>query len=774
MISAASLHPGVRILDVGPADASVALDFAAAGFERYLGLVEPPLLHQARATAGPLSDRFVTLQSPDMIWNCNADLLILRADFAKALWTMRDFNHLRYVAVEQPPGRSGWEARLAALVGRRGGRLTVLGTQRWGGQSFALFELPTPHERRTRTYFSPAWGPAGLAARLNDAGVRYALLRWFELLPRIEEGEDLDFLVADDDIEAFRAVLESEPGTQPVDLYSVSGLARSDYKGAAYYTPELATRILDAAVEHQSGFRVPAPMDHLHSLTYHAVYHKGPRAGIRSERYGPGESNPEHDYAVILRDLAQELDVSLPDTVEGIDGYLESVGWRPPADALRRLGASNPWAPGFVSTGDEADLRASLGDTELTVFLVRRAALDVVDVDEVVSTFAHFAFDVIHTELLGEKAQAEASLELRGGNWGRGPFPKSGGPPALVVVAVHYGAKPPSEWLRSRYPHLSNAEVFEAKVALRELVEARVEASERFNTVHSSDNTQEAWEYLTALFPEQAVELLERASKLAAAFPAPQGSRSVLSLGRRARVDLLDGPTGKVVQKTYAPPFERFLTRELAAMSELKGLVAAVPKPLQTGQYWFTLPYYNNALGNLANRTSRRLLPLSVVREMVSVLRQIYDLGYDVVDARPWNFLLDPERGLKIIDLEFLYRYDGDRPAFERSANFVGPWPGFKGDRPVGNTSYDWRWLPSTGLPLDILVGGSPLTQHVHRTGYRIRHLTVGPESLPRRILRRARAALRHLKWLTTGAFTRWARRRAATISSSSQETVKT
>src|SRR5690606_28717378 len=114
--------------------------------------------------------------------------------------------------------------------------------------------------------YSPSWGADGLAVRLKESGMRYAVLRWFEDLPTIEPGEDLDVLVADEDVARFRELVEAEPGTCPLDLYSVSGLPASDYEDLAYYPPRIATQILDHAVVHQSGFSVPAPLDHLHSL----------------------------------------------------------------------------------------------------------------------------------------------------------------------------------------------------------------------------------------------------------------------------------------------------------------------------------------------------------------------------------------------------------------------------------------------------------------------------------------------------------------------------
>ncbi|WP_336728070.1 hypothetical protein [Cellulosimicrobium cellulans] len=754
-----ALPPGTRVLDLGARDGAVATDLRAVGLDRYLGLVDPEHLEAARRAAGDLADRLHPVPTPDVAARCSTDLLILRADHARVLWTVRDLGHLRHLAVERGAGVQGLEARLATLVGRAGGRLAPRGRAFWGGRAFDLYRLPPPHGPAPRTYFSPVWGASGLATRLKEAGLRYAVLRWFESLPVIEPGEDLDVLVADDDVDALRGLLESEPGTMPVDLYSVSGLEASDYQGAAYYPPALAEQVLDRAVVHESGFLVPSPQDHLHSLAYHAVYHKGRRSGLPSRGLGPAETAPEHDYPAELRRLARGQGVALDPWYEDVDAYLGSVGWRPPTDALRRLSAGNAWARGLLAS----DHDARLGDAELAVFLVREATLAVVPAEQVEAVLDRFGFDVLLATDLDPAVRERAATALRGGNWGRGPFPRSGGEPVRMVVALHYAPEEPYDWLRERYPHLTNAETFEAKSEVRRLVEQRVAERDRFNPLHSSDNTAEAWEYLDVIAPDAVETVRAEAERRAAQHVAPPGTVRTLSVGRRARVDVVAGTDGRlVVRKTFAPPFARFLDRELTALRELGGRVDAVPPLVAAGPDWFECPFYEDTLRRATAPSGERLLPLAVVRDMVEVLRELHGLGYDLVDAKPGNFVLDPAHGLKVVDFEFLHRYDDAMPPFARAVGLVGPGPEFPGDVPVGEMGYDARWLAATGLPLDVLVDGSVVAQHLARTRYRLRLLTVLPGSPPRRVARRARATARHARWLATSRYTEWARRRAA------------
>jgi len=738
----------IRVIDLGVRSPRAAVELSALGHPAYLGFCEANALAGCRAEAGDLAARLVEFTSTRVAAACSAELLLIRREHAALFWAVSDLRDLRFIAIERVSGAGGAVGRLAVAAARLRGAARRLGRFSLGGSDFELFERPGCDPPRARTYFSPAWGPAGLAERLNAAGLRYALLRWFEGLPHIEPGEDLDLLVADADAETLRGLVESEPGTQPIDLYSVSGLPASDYQDSAYYPPGLARSLLERAVQHRSGFLVPEAMDHLHSLAYHAVYHKGERAGLRSEVLGPGVAGPEHDYPAILAGLAKERGVDLPISYEGLDKYLSSVGWRPPTDTIRRLSAENPWAGRLIADGDQPGAVLP-GGAELAVFLVRERAVEVLGRNRILGVFDRFGFDVFHDEALPAAARNTAEQTLRGGNWGTGPFPTSGGAPSMLVVAVHHAPSQPYHWMAGRYPHLTNAETYEVKLALRGLVEDLVEAPQWFNPVHSADNSTEAREYLRTVVPSLAADLESEAVGRAGALTAPSGMLRNLSLGRRSRVDVVVAGGEHRVRKTFVPAFLRFRDREVDALRKLAGSVPALPELLATGPNWFELPLYRDTLSHSAGHR----LPMSVLRQMVAVLRQLYEAGYDVVDAKPANFLLDPELGLKLVDLEFLYPYDGDRPAFAASANFGEPWPGFAGDRPVGDLSYESRWLPATGVPLSVLLEGGAAATGWHRAISALRSATVAPGSSPRRVLRGAKSSADRLR---AGARAAW------------------
>lgn len=749
--------PGTRVLDIGPSSADLARELASHGLTRYLALVPPVALPTARSDAGPLGDRFQPLSSSSSVFQCSADLLVVRADHLELLWAVHDLDHFALIAVELPSGLVNVERQLATKIGELAKKISHRGKVRIASSEFELFQIVRRRGAQTRTYFSPVWGPAGLAERLERAQLQYSVLRWFEKLPEMDPGEDLDILVADGDVDRMRELLEEEPGTMPVDLYSVSGGPHSDYQGMSYYPPHLASALLDRSVHHESGFRVPSPRDHLDSLVYHAVYHKGLRSGIPSMTGGSAFDDPEHDYRAVLKTLAASQGVDLPDTLEELDSYLESAGWRPPADTLRRLTTSNSWlktlSPPFLESSDDG--------SELAVFFVRDATLRVMQLPEVINVLEHYGFDVVLTRQLDEAEVGRCAGVVRGGNWGAGPYPRSGGEPAVLIVALHYVPDEVPPWFKDQYPQLRNLAALWVKQWLRQEVESRVADDERFNPIHSSDNETEAWEYLHLVLPADVPEI---AGTIAERRRHHDGGENVireLSRGRRARVELVTGPTGEpVVRKTFTAAAARHMDREIQVMRELSDVIPAVPPVLDTGPNWFTCPYYSNDLTRLGD--DGPLVPVEVLEKMVEVLRQFHAHGYDLVDARPHNFLHDRRAGLKIVDFEFVHAYPlGSRPPFHQSYNFHNTPADFTGDLPVGDQSYELRWLPFTGVPLDVLLDGTRSAKHLHRLRYRIGRLTIAPASPLRRPLGQAKRTLRGAVRRGYSSYKAWGRSRA-------------
>lgn len=754
------MTPASRVLDVGARDAALADALAGAGVHRYLGLVpaaeRDALAHPPTRFAG----RFHPLLTPEQVHRNDADLLVLRAPFARAVWGVRDLAHVSHLAIERGSGPARLETHGALALSRLLGRVDHLGTSTCGGSRFEVFRNHLRSRPRPRHFLSEMMGVPGLIRRAEQEGLDYVVLRWFDHLPQIDPGEDLDVLVADRHLHRWHEILAEEPGTIPVDVYSESGLAGSDHGGMAYYPPRLAARMLQRAETHRSGARIPCPEDHLHSLAYHATYHKGADSGLAS-RLLTTESRPDHDYAATLTDVARSLERSFPTSLEEVDEVLDAHGWRPPLDTLRRLAESNPWVQHrFFPVAEEQTSELP----EPAVFFVRERTLSALSRAEVLGVVESLEFEILAVRELSGTDRARSAELVRGGNWGRGPFPVSGEGPALVVVVAHYGPRRPNDELLARYPRLTNGDVLHAKVAMRELIEARLGAEQSFNPVHSSDDEFEAWEYLAIALPEEVEKFRSEVGERRDGYRTTAPVVSVLSQGRRAKVEVVEGPDDRpVVRKTFARHGLRHMEREVLAMRELGPRIGAVPHLLRTGPNWFETALLVNELAELPHRADGRLVPLRVARDMVRVLREVHAQGFDLVDAKPQNFLLGPDGRLRVVDFEFSHRYPGEAPTFDRIYSFVGPPEGFTDDLPFGELSYECRWQPFVGLSRDSLLHEPVWQQHLRRSAFRTANLARQPGRLLQSGLRIGRTTLGNGRAKAGASYRRWARERART-----------
>lgn len=201
--------------------------------------------------------------------------------------------------------------------------------------------------RRARRYIPPELGIEPFFHALRDRGTRYVLLRWFDRLPEIRPGSDVDLLIHDDDVDTISDLFTHEIRGIPCDLFSVSGLpgtAYRGYHGIPYLPPDKAAGVVARSRMFKNLYRIPSPEDHFLSLAYHAVYQKGLKSGLpTSNACLQPEPSPRHDYAGDLAKLALETGFVVPITMEGLDNDLGKRGWRPSPEMLVKLAKRNRW-----------------------------------------------------------------------------------------------------------------------------------------------------------------------------------------------------------------------------------------------------------------------------------------------------------------------------------------------------------------------------------------------------------------------------------------------
>ncbi len=542
---------------------------------------------------------------------------------------------------------------------------------------------------------------------LNRRGVRYAVLRWFETLPDVDPGEDVDVLVADEDLPLLRTLLGSHrvaPARQAFDVYSETGLPGSDFRGIPYLSPALAARVLDRAVLWRGRYRVPSPADHFDSMAYHVAYHKGLRSGLPAEPgAAPATGSPEHDYVAILGGLAADVGLSIRLTLADLDAHLAASGLRPPLDTLEKLAEANPWLR------DHLDREFGPADADLpglAVFVVREHAADLVD--RVRAELLREGWEPLVTVPLDPEQAARVRARVRGGNWGAGPFAVGGGGPAAYVVAFDLAAV--VEGAAS-----SPERVAASKLAVRRRLLAGRPSGARFNPLHSSDNARQALDYLDALdSPGLLAGIRERIADLRAAAAFPYPVVQLLPSGRRRAVTaVVEHPElGECVCKVFHPSAHRFLERELRARTEFADL-PEVPTLLEAGSNWLLSPRYTDTRAHvrraLPDGPHEQLTP-ATSRALARLARTVHERGSYLLDLTPLNLVSDAVEGLKVIDWEFLQEFPGERPALAGSPTVLGRHDRSPDvDTPLGVSSYGGAVLTVfsprvTGVPSRLLL----------------------------------------------------------------------
>lgn len=469
-----------------------------AGYRNYVALVDSEGPEFGDLGLG-LGASAVPYTDPKQLVRNNAELLVIEGRATALLSTRASLSHAKYLLVPASLLRTPALAARRALgnlrfLGRVAGPPSTAGSG--GAQALWLFAIDHRPKVRPRLYLDPALGHAGLFAELRRRNLRYVVLRWWEGLPETPPPGDVDLLIEDDDFPAFLEILAGRVGTLPLDVYTAAGSHDHSYRGACYYPPHLARELLASAETNAHGVRIPARRPFLFSLAFHAVYHKGPASGLATGHAPGAKGRSSHDFAAILGELARGFGYAPSLTLEGLDDFLAEHGWRPPRDTLRKWSRRNPYLHArYFHTHRSAE------PPGVTVFVVRRKAVEQGLLERVADSVRGEGFEIVRIAELTPKASERLRDHTRGGNWERGDFPADGGPPAVCLVAFDPRPKGLRRRFRHRYPDMDNGRIV-CKRRIRDRINETLPEAERSNLLHTSDNSEEAWEYVRLALPE--------------------------------------------------------------------------------------------------------------------------------------------------------------------------------------------------------------------------------------------------------------------------------
>lgn len=532
--------------------------------------------------------------------------------------------------------------------------------------------------RMRRRYIPQSRGVAGYLRALQARGLRHAVLFNSDL--GAGPHSPLIVLVSDEDAEAARELLSPVPNGLVCALYSATGLPGFGRGNVPLLPPLRAAELLAEAVAEKSrpGLRPSAAHEALCGA-YQRVY---------------------------LTDQA----ASMAD-----DAMLDQAGWSPPLEMLERMADVSAHArqKARLLAGEETDTPG------FVLFFIRQRAMDAGLAGRLRRAIEAKGFEILDAFPLKRHVAAIAREQVRGGNWGRGPFARSGGGPALVLAAFDLLPYPPRKISGAR---VDNPRIVEAKLAARELVRGALNFDEQFNPVHSTDTASQAWRLLRMIAPDAEAELRARTAERRRQFATPEAVVSSLTrFGNRAKVEVVRHQGRLAVKKTYRPGAERFLEREVACLEAFADR-PEVPPLIARGDNWMMIPFYENQLHERRVLGFRlpRLLPLDVTRQLASFLKVAAERGIDLIDLLPRNnLILDPRLGLKILDFEFAHQRADLRAAAD-SYCLRGVPPDFDGDVPAGNYAanpYPSEWKPMTGLELDAFLNDPAWLQRIKRGG---------------------------------------------------------
>lgn len=468
-------------------------DSGLAEAARRAGALDVATYHDGPASA---DQPRLTYRSPRDVGRNNADVVLLEGRSVAAVRS-KDLRHVggaRLLLVRRSV--RSFLAGLLLLNHVRRGRLA------WRGQMFLpavgsrrscwlVFENVMRKPRRAKYYAALGRGVADMFGSVAD--LRYSTLRSAQKIKDPSASGDIDLLVHNDDAGELVRRMTERFGTVPLDVYTPFSVPGHSDGDVAYLPPARALDLLARRERGQSGEWRPCPADALSSYCYHLLFHRQPGALGKEETLLPKTWDDEARFAELMR-LCDNAGVARVRTLSDMEALLRREKWFPESETINFVARSNefvrsryvvrsPYLPG------------------LAVFIVREAALKYELVGPIETILAAAGFDIKLSQMIPVERRMEVASLFRGGNWASSQDSEPAGVPAHFIVTFDPSPLPMPEQVEIGRAFVDNKRLlFKKKLRKRT---AQLAGKKRLNTLHSSDNSMQALDYVRLLCPDR-------------------------------------------------------------------------------------------------------------------------------------------------------------------------------------------------------------------------------------------------------------------------------
>lgn len=542
---------------------------------------------------------------------------------------------------------------------------------------------------------------ANVQARLREAGIdSVAVAR------RIgPDGERLGLLVADDDISTAAAQARRVAGVS-VTLFTPAGAKSGGFRldNPAYSEITLAILPLELADELLDRAALASGLDAQYRFRL-AAYVEAYFGGTSRLVGGIGEAEEGDDLPALARVVG--VDPEICRDRASLDTHLAEIGWRPSIDMLERLGLADSWIRDDLLPELLGDHVAPPG---LAVFFCRERAVELGHLKKIRMAIKDTGFEIVQEGPLEGDLATMVRRSVRGGNWGAGPWPVNGGPPVHLLFAIDVYPTEPDAATHARHPFLDNARVLAAKFAARDAVLAHIPSRERFNPLHSTDNSAETLRFAASVLPEDAADALDStfASRLAdvdalIGDAVPVEGNNIVALNVRVG----EGKKARI-RKIYRRQYVDSLCHGAELLEKLSADWPELPSLQKRGDTYLEIDYLGQDFVPIASLGG--MAPISTVLRLRNILRAVLAAGYDPIGWDPGlGILVSPTTGeIRIPGFDRLHHWP-EPPRMNKSICLTGPALG----EPDG---YRLLWYPLVGVPRSVFLRGGPVAMRLHRS----------------------------------------------------------